>query len=87
MTITVKLETALEARLRERAACTGRSTSDVIRAALSSYLDATGGEAPLSAFSLGEDLFGRHAGSVDLAQQRKAAWAEDLTARQAGRGR
>ena len=34
MTVTVKLDVPLEERLRQRAASTGRSTSDVIRAAL-----------------------------------------------------
>jgi predicted transcriptional regulator len=34
MTVTIKLDPALEAQLRRRAAASGRSTSEVIRAAL-----------------------------------------------------
>lgn len=80
MTVTIKLEAPLEERLRQRAASTGRSTSDVVRAALQAYLAQPEAETPRSAYALGEDLFGRHGGSVDLAQDRKhhaqQVWAD-----------
>jgi predicted transcriptional regulator len=66
MTVTIKLDVPLEERLRQRAASTGRSTSDVIRAALLAYLDQPEADAARSAYALGEDLFGRHAGASDL---------------------
>ena len=79
MTITIKLEAPLEERLRQRATSTGRSTSDVVRAALQAYL-AQPEAAPRSAYALGQDLFGRHQGPVDLARNRKRyaidAWGE-----------
>ena len=76
MTVTVKLEPGLESRLRLRATTTDRNTSDVIRAALLAYLDAPEEVAPLSAYALGADLFGRQAGSPDLATDRKLAVAD-----------
>ena len=87
MTVTVKLDVPLEERLRQRAARTGRSTSDVIRAALQAYLDQPERAAPRSAFELGADLFGRHHGPADLAQGRKHAVVDAWTQRHAGRGR
>jgi plasmid stability protein len=72
MTVTIKLEAGLEQQLRQRAASTGRSTSDVVRAALQLYLAQAEAAPPRSAFALGEDLFGRHAGPADLAQCRRA---------------
>ena len=86
MTITVKLETALEAQLRERAARTGRTTSEVVRAALQAYLAGDDGLPARSAFELGADLFGRHRGPADLAQQRKRHLADAWEQRHAGRG-
>ena len=88
MTATVKLDPALEARLRLRASTTGRSTSEVIRAALLAFLDAPEAAPPLSAFALGADLFGRHAGSAELASERKQAladiWGQRHDQREAG---
>lgn len=86
MTITVKLDLPLEERLRQRAARTGCSTSEVIRAALQAYLDQAEHEAPRSAFDLGVDLFGRHRGPADLAQGRKQAAADAWGERHARRG-
>ena len=86
MTVTVKLDVPLEERLRQRAARTGRSTSDVIRAALQLYLDQPERAAPRSAFELGADLFGRHQGPADLAQGRKRAVADAWAQRHARRG-
>jgi plasmid stability protein len=80
MTVTIKLDATLEQQLRQRAASTGRSTSDVVRAALQLYLAQAEAGPPRSAFALGEDLFGLHAGPADLAQQRRAdlaaVWGE-----------
>ena len=86
MTVTIKLDVPLEERLRLRAASTGRSTSEVVRAALLAYLDEPEADSAHSAFALGQDLFGRHAGSVDLAQGRKQAVAEVWGAKHARRG-
>lgn len=76
MTVTVKLDPMTEERLRARAASTGRSASDVIRAALQAYLATADTAQPRSAYDLGADLFGRHRGPADLAQRRKAEAAE-----------
>lgn len=86
MTVTVKLDVPLEERLRQRAASTGRSTSDVIRAALQAYLDQPERAAPRSAFDLGAELFGRHHGPADLAQGRKRAVADAWAQRHVQRG-
>jgi len=86
MTVTIKLEATLEERLRQRAASSGRSTSDVVRAALQAYLDAPDERSARSAHELGADLFGRHRGPVDLAAPRKAALAAAWDARHARRG-
>lgn len=86
MTITIKLEALLEEQLRQRAQSTGRSTSDLVRAALQAYL-AQPEPGPLrSAFELGADLFGRHAGPADLASGRKRAAADAWSERHARRG-
>jgi plasmid stability protein len=86
MTVTIKLEATLEERLRQRAASTGRSTSDVVRAALQAYLAQSEAEAPRSAYALGEDLFGRHQGPADLARGRKQHAGDAWAARHAARG-
>ncbi len=87
MTVTIKLEATLEERLRQRAHSSGRSTSDVVRAALQAYLDQPEAEPARSAHALGADLFGRHFGPPHLAANRRReagdAWAE----RHAARGR
>lgn len=84
MTMTVKLEPALEQRLRQRCVVRGVSASQVIREALVQWLDRQA-EALPSAHALGADLFGRHAGPADLATRRKQAlgeiWADKLAAR------
>lgn len=86
MTMTVKLDAALEQRLRQCCASLGVPASQVIREALVAWLDNAGPQAPASAFALGQDLFGRHAGPADLATDRKQALAEAWGARQARRG-
>jgi plasmid stability protein len=86
MTLTVKLEAELEEQLRQRAQASGRSTSDVVRAALQAYL-AADDEGPVrSAFELGAEFFGRHSGPADLATQRNAGYADIAAERQARRG-
>lgn len=74
MTATVKLPEGLEAALRLRCEQEGRSISEVMRDALSAYL----ANEPIrsSAWSLGQDLFGRHRGEATLAENRKRALAE-----------
>ena len=78
MTLTVKLDAAMEQALRQRSAALGRSVSDVVRDALRSYLD-TPDHPASSPYALGHDLFGRHRGPADLAEHRKdevaALWA------------
>lgn len=76
MTVSVKLDTALEAQLRRHAAATGRTTSEVLRAALVAYLE-HGDTAPArSAYELGTTVFGRHRGAPDLATNRKRELAD-----------
>lgn len=91
MTVTVKLDALLEERLRLHAAGSGRSTSEIIRAALLAYLE-SGAAADASrrptAFDLGHGLFGRFSGPATLAQDRKQALAEAWGAKHAdARGR
>ena len=86
MTLTVKLEAELEEQLRQRAQASGRSTSDVVRAALQAYLAQDGDGPERSAFELGADFFGRHSGSADLATQRKRELADLWAERQSRRG-
>lgn len=76
MTVTVKLDAPLEQRLRDSAAKSGRSASDVIRAALVAYLDGSDRAEPVSAYELGQDLFGKYEGPADLAEQRRSHAAE-----------
>ena len=75
MTMSFKINPALEQRLRQRSAALGRPASEIIREALQVWLDGAP-DAPASAYALGRDLFGRHAGPVDLASCRKQAAAE-----------
>ena len=71
MTLIVKLDDALEHALRSRCKALGRSASALMRDALQAYLTQTEAT-PASPYALGQDLFGKHAGPVDLASQRKA---------------
>jgi plasmid stability protein len=79
MTTTVKLPPELEQSLRRHCAAAGRGISEVMRDALTAYLASTPA-APASAWSLGADLFGRHAGPADLASARRThagdVWAQ-----------
>lgn len=78
MTITAKLPKNLEHSLRQRCAQEGRNISEIIRDALTAYLAQAPSSA--SAWSLGEDLFGRYSGPEDLAENCKAElegiWAD-----------
>jgi Arc/MetJ-type ribon-helix-helix transcriptional regulator len=85
MTVTIKLEAPLEEQLRRRAQSSGRSTSDVIRAALRAYLAQEEPGPPRSAFELGAELFGRYSGPADLATHRKDAFAQAVAQRHGGR--
>ena len=87
MTITVKLDPALEQQLRQRAAGSGRSTSEVIRAALVAYLEQPEVVATPSAYDLGRDLFGRFGARPNLAGNRKQLLYEIWSAKHDRRGR
>ena len=84
MTMTIKLAPEMEQALRRRSAALGRPASALIREELAQYL-ATDTPDALSAYALGADLFGRHRGPADLAEQRKRhvadAWADKHAAR------
>ena len=70
MTITIELPPELEHQLRQRSTQEGRSISELMRDALSTYLQ----NVPpprASAFSLGADLFDRHSGPADLSSERR----------------
>ena len=79
MTMTVKLPIELEDSLRQASAALGRPASELIREALQAYL-AGALEPDASAYELGKDLFGAHAGPADLSRRRKAiaatVWAD-----------
>ena len=83
MTTTVKLPEPLEKALRQRCAQEGRSISEVLRDALMAYL----AQAPVtaSAWDLGQSVFGRHAGSAGLAENRKAELLDVWDTQQAQR--
>ena len=74
LTTTVKLPDPLEKSLRQRCAQEGRSISEVMRDALTAYLAQPAVTA--SAFALGEGVFGRFSGPVDLAETRKSQLAD-----------
>jgi hypothetical protein len=74
--MTVKLDPLLEEQVRERASQSGSTASDIIRAALQQYLALAPAGPARSPFALGADLFGQHAGPVDLAQDRKRNLAQ-----------
>ena len=85
MTMTVKLDPALEQRLRQRSAALGRPASEIIREALQAWLQSS--PAPeTSAFALGSDLFGRHRGPADLATRRKLVAVDVWANKHAARG-
>lgn len=83
MTTTVKLPDPLEKSLRQRCAQEGRSISDVMRDALTAYLAQPAVTA--SAFALGEGVFGRFSGPMDLAETRKSQLLEAWEGKQGRR--
>lgn len=86
MTMTVKLDPALEQRLRQRSAALGRPASEIIREALQAWL-LSSPEPETSAYALGSDLFGRHRGPPDLASRRKQVAVDIGADKHAARGR
>ncbi len=86
MTVTIKLDAALEEQLRQRAQASGRSTSEVVRAALLAYLSEDAESPARSAFEMGADLFGRHAGAADLATRRRLGFVAAAAERHTRRG-
>jgi hypothetical protein len=83
--MTVKLDTALEQRLRRQSAALGRSASELIREALAAYLDQSP-SLPSSAYALGCDLFGHFGGPPNMAARRKSAVVEVWGRRRANPG-
>ena len=80
MTLTIKLEPALEKALGARSAALKQPKSVLVRAALRAYLNDSA-----SPYELGRDLFARHAGPADLATNRKKALAEVLSEKRRSR--
>jgi hypothetical protein len=76
MTLTGKLDPQLEGQLRRQAAATGRTASDIVREALSTYLASAAPAPERSPYQLGMDLFGRHHATPDLASARKTLIAD-----------
>ncbi len=85
MTITIKLESALEEQLRQRASAMGCSTSEVVRSALQVYLSSNEDASLRSPFELGADLFGRHWGAADLSTRRRLGFVAAAVERHARR--
>jgi RHH-type transcriptional regulator, rel operon repressor / antitoxin RelB len=78
MTITIRLPTKLEAKLRARLDRRGTGLSDFVRDAITEKLERELVENP-SAYDLGKDLFGKHAsGRDDLSTNRKTIVNEML---------
>ena len=82
MTLTIKLEPELEKALDARSAALKQPKSVLVRNALRAYLRDSA-----SPFELGQDLFGRHAGPTDLAQNRKRYLADALESKTHARHR
>jgi Arc/MetJ-type ribon-helix-helix transcriptional regulator len=72
MTMTVKLERALEQTLRTRCAELGKTASDFMREALEKYLELTKPKTA-SAYELGKDLFGKYASADDSGSTNRRA--------------
>ncbi len=82
MTLTVKLEPALEALVAARSRAEGCTKSGIVQAALRAYLE----HKPKSAFELGESVFGkRGSGTSDLSTRRHAHYAELTNAKRGSR--
>jgi len=78
MTLTVKLDPAMEQALARRSAERGVPKSVVVKQALAEYL----AREPVSAYEAGKDLFGRHgSGERDLSVRRRERYAELIDAK------
>ena len=82
MTLTVKLEPALEVLVAARSRAEGSSKSGIVQAALRAYLT----DKPKSAFELGEAVFGkRGSGQPELSTRRHQHYAELTDAKRRSR--
>jgi len=82
MTLTVKLDEALERSLERRSAERGVPKSVVVKEALAEYL----AREPVSAYAAGQDLFGRHgSGDGSLSVRRRERFAETVDAKRRNR--
>ncbi len=82
MTLTVKLDPALEQTLARRSAERGVPKSTVVKEALIEYL----AREPVSAYEAGKDLFGRHgSGDGKLSARRREHYAAIVNAKRRGR--
>lgn len=82
MTLTVKLDEALERSLEERSAERGVPKSVVVKEALAQYL----AREPVAAYEAGKALFGRHgSGDGTLSVRRREAFVEAADAKRRGR--
>ncbi len=73
MTLTVKLEPALEALIAARCRAEGSTKSTIVQAALRAYLERN----PKSAFELAKEVFGkRGSGTSDLSERRHDYYAD-----------
>jgi predicted transcriptional regulator len=78
--LTVRLPQELEQKLKKVAAAEKRTKTQIIHAALEVYIQAHQGE--ISAFELGEDLFGRHgSGRGELSAKYKSILKERIRAK------
>ena len=82
MTLTIKLEPELEKALGARSAALKQPKSNLVREALRAYLRDSA-----SPFELGRDLFARHDGPSDLAENRKQYLAQTLDEKQRAKRR
>lgn len=78
MTLTVKLDPALEQTLAQRSAERGVPKSTVVKEALAEYL----AREPVSAYEAGKDLFGRHGSHRgDLSARRREEYVTIVDAK------
>lgn len=80
MTITIRLEPALQEAIDRLAQAQGLTRSELVRECLQRYLEQQ--QKRLTPWELGKDLFGRHAsGRSDLSARRKEILREKMRAR------
>lgn len=81
MTVSLRLDDALEAELRRRLVRDGIPLSDFVRQAIREKL-ARDDAGPVDPYTVGQSLFGRHAsGEQDRSQRRKQIVRERLDAK------